>query len=315
LIHPIEIFYEWATRFNFTRRRLDTAALLAQWTNARDGHPLSAIPSLPAPPDLLVVVMTYERPEACSRLMARLAAAVEARGAKERVALLVIRDAGACDYEAPRALAVAVAPTLLWLDARERLGKARFWQSYQAALLVAERWRPVRTLFLHDDVDFEPDLLLHADVLWNATADDPRRRALYLFSSDADEPEGRWIHFPRRDMVDKACRLTNWLDLQAFMVDRAFFELLDYRMVPIHANRWRRRPMMSSGVGRQLTLRLRGRGTIYQAWPPLVAHGAEPSLANPEARGENDLDNRTEFARAVAARAAALGSAANPARR
>jgi hypothetical protein len=125
---------------------------------------------------------------------------------------------------------------------------------------------------------------------------------LYLFSSSDDEADGRWIEFRREELPGRECRLTNWLDLQAFLVDRPFFELLEYRLIPIHGNRWKRDPTLSSGVGRQLTVRLRGRGTVYQAWPPLVQHGSEPSVANREARQENDLDNRADYARALAAR-------------
>ena len=299
MYHPIEFIYELATRANLPSVvRLEEPALLARWTDIGARQPLKAIPRLGNPPERLVVVMTYERPDACASLMQQLERAVGREDARARTALLVMRDAGEGDYSAARALASSVASTVLWLEAREWLGKVRFWQSYQVAMLVARSWQPERTLFLHDDVEFDDDVLERANSIWQATAEDPRRRVLYLYSSDKDEPGGRWVRFGRREMPDKACRLTNWVDLQAFMVDRQFFELLNYRILPIHPNRWKRKPATSSGVGRQLTLRLRGRGTIYQAWPPLVCHGSQPSLANREARQENDLDNRAEYARA-----------------
>jgi hypothetical protein len=299
LYHPIELLYEVATRRNLSSFvRLDEAAHLARWTEAGARQPLLAVPRLDESPVRLVVVMTYERPDACVSLMRQLERAVGREHARARTALLVIQDAGESDYSQARALASSVASTVLWLEASEWLGKARFWQSYQLAMLVARSWLPGRTLFLHDDVELDDDVLERADAIWEATADDPMRRVLYLYSSDKDEPDGRWVRFARRELPEKACRLTNWVDLQAFMVDRQFFELLGYRMLPIHPNRWKRKPTMSSGVGRQLTLRLRGRGTIYQAWPPLVCHGSQPSLANREARQQNDLDNRAEYARA-----------------
>ena len=76
------------------------------------------------------------------------------------------------------------------------------------------------------------------------------------------------------------------------MVDRAFFALLRHRMVPVHPNRWRRKPTISSGVGKQLTVRLRGRGNVYQTNPPLVRHGGLVSEMNPEARALRPLDSR-----------------------
>jgi hypothetical protein len=175
---------------------------------------------------------------------------------------------------------------------------------HQTAFDVARLWRPERALYLQDDIEFEPDMLLRAERIWAATERDPLRRVLYLFSSSDDEAQGRWVSFDRRELQNVPFRLTNWFDLQAFMVDRQFFELLGYRMVEIHPNRWRRRPQQSSGVGRQLTRRLFGRANVYQAWPPLVAHGAEPSTMNPEARLQRSLDNRHEY-RQFAVRAAA----------
>jgi hypothetical protein len=136
-------------------------------------------------------------------------------------------------------------------------------------------------------------MLVRALELWRATERDLLRRVLYLFSSSDDEAHGRWVSFSRRDAG--LCRLTNWFDLQAFLVDGAFFELLSHRMVPIHENRWKRRPEQSSGVGRQLTRRLFGRAHVYQAWPPLVIHGAATSTMNPEARAARSLDNRADY--------------------
>jgi len=205
----------------------------------------------------------------------------------------VLHDACGRNYAAARDASRRVCPTQLWLDAHRRFGKAGFWKVHQTALSVAAAWRPQLALYLQDDVELEPDCLLRALELWRATAADPLRRVLYLFSSSDDEALGRWVRFERR--AHGSCRLTNWFDLQAFLVDRAFFELLGHRMVPVHPNRWLRGPRSSSGVGRQLTLRLFGRAHAYQAWPPLVVHGAAPSTMNPEARTLRTLDNRADY--------------------
>jgi hypothetical protein len=302
--HPRELALEWATRRNRpSAQPLHLGSALAGWSNGHRPGPVSE--SLPIPrsqPELLVVINTYDRPAPCLAQLQRVQRALAARGVSERSLLLVLHDACRQDYSAARRLAPSVAGTQLWLDARERFGKASFWQVYQTAFLLARHYRPARALFLHDDVEFEEDLLERADALWSATASDPLRRVLYLFSSRDDEANGRWIKFRRQQLPDQQCRLTNWLDLQAFLVDQAFFELLQYRLIPIHANRWKRDPARSSGVGRQLTLRLRGRANTYQAWPPLVKHGSEPSVANPEARQDNDLDNREDYERALATR-------------
>jgi hypothetical protein len=290
--HPVELLLEWETRKNRPRDRDECGPKVFERWQARLGQvPLHTL--LAAPPELAIVVTTFARPAAAERLFTSLHAALERAHLTERSALLVLHDACGRDYGRAQRAAQRLSPEVLWLEARQHFGKPEFWQVHQTALLVARAWRPRLCLYLQDDVEFEADLLLRALALWQATDADRLRRVLYLFSSSDDEQHGRWVHFERRD--DSPCRLTNWFDLQAFLVDQAFFTLLDHRMVPVHPNRWKRRPSMSSGVGRQFTRRLFGRAHIYQAWPPLVAHGAAPSTMNPEARVARSLDNRPDY--------------------
>lgn len=292
VFHPAELLFAWETWKNRPRERPGSGdALFERWVPALGQLPL--VPGGGASPELSIVLTTFARPAAAERLLADLYVALERARLTERAALLVLHDACGRDYARARQAAEGLAPRVLWLDARERFGKAEFWKVHQTALLVARAWQPQLCLYLQDDVEFEPDMLLRALGLWQATERDLRRRVLYLYSSSDDEHNGRWVNFQRRDAG--ACRLTNWFDLQAFLVDRSFFELLEHRMVPIHPNRWRRVPSQSSGVGRQFTRRLFGRAHVYQAWPPLVVHGAAPSTMNPEARRTRSLDNRTDY--------------------
>jgi hypothetical protein len=293
MFNPIELIHEWETRTNRLRPRPHTEADLgSHWVRTQDtGEVGLGVPAT----QLMIVVTTYDRPASAARLLSQLDTALRRSALSRGVALLVLHDACGRDYTAARAQARAIAPRHLWLDARQRFGKAGFWQIHQTAMDVARIWRPERALYLQDDVELDPALLARADALWQATAHDPLRRVLYLFSSRDDEQNGRWVSFERQPVANAPCRVSNWFDLQAFMVDRQFFELLDYRMVQIHPNRWKRAPEKSSGVGRQLTHRLFGRGNVYQAWPPLVAHGLEPSRMNPEARQKRALDNYDDF--------------------
>jgi hypothetical protein len=293
MFHPVELLNEWETHSNrLLRRAPDVAEYLARWSTESGAPP--RLEPLAAPPEWLIVLTTYRRPDGAAHTLERLGRALAAARVAERSALLVLHDRCSSDYARARELARRACATPLWLDAREHFGKPRFWQVHQSALLVARAWQPERALYLQDDVVFEPDLIERVDALWRATAQDAARRVLYLFSSRDDEPEGRWARFPRRDLPELGCRQTNWFDLQSFVVDRAFLELLDYRMVPIHPNRWKRQPETSSGVGRQLTLRAFGRASVYQAWPPLVRHGADPSTMNAAARSLRPLDNRSD---------------------
>jgi hypothetical protein len=290
--HPSELLLEWEMRANRPRRRRECGDVLLDRWSVLPGSS-AAIAALEHPPELMIVLTTFARPAAAARLLSDLSTALDRAGLTEQAALLVLHDACGRDYGQAQQLAAQSACQSLWLDARERFGKPGFWKIHQTALLVAQAWQPRLALYLQDDVEFDADFVTRALDLWHATDRDLLRRVLYLFSSKDDEANGRWVHFERSDRGP--CRLTNWFDLQAFLVDRSFFELLDYRMVPIHQNRWRRRPAQSSGVGRQFTRRLFERAHVYQSWPPLVIHGAAQSMMNPEARLQRSLDNRADY--------------------
>jgi hypothetical protein len=295
VLHPVELVHWLQMQLNRPPARLAEAQFWSLYQH--EGRLLDACP--PAldgrtRTELLVVITTYARPDSLHKGLLQLRATLDAVSPAPSLRLLVLNDRSPADYDAARAKAHALFGTdVTWLDASERLGKPGFWKAYQVAFLVARAVQPEFALFLQDDLEYAPVLLREAQSLWQATVSDARRRVLYLFSSAEDERFGRWTVFPRRRSKPGLYQ-TQWFDLQAFMVDRSFFELLAYRMVPIHDNRWRRRPGISSGVGRQLTVRLRGRGNVYQTRPALVLHGALHSEMNPAARARRPLDNRDE---------------------
>lgn len=296
VFHPSELL-QWA-RIRLNRpdaRDLDEPAFWSLYEH--DGQALvRAPPALTerAGVALLFVVTTYQRPDACAHLLSALGGALDALTPRPSALVLVLNDRGTRDYADARAEASrAFGGDLVWLDARARLGKPGFWKVYQTAFLAARALRPGHTFFLQDDLEFDRTMVAHALAHFGRVGADDTPLVLNLFSSNDDEPRGRWVRFRRRD-AGEGLRLTQWFDLNGFLVDQRFFALLDYKMIPIHANRWRRRPRISSGVGAQLTRRLFSRGNVYQAAPPLVFHGAYESEMNAEARRRRTLDNRAE---------------------
>ncbi|HSB55893.1 MAG TPA: hypothetical protein VLD58_16135 [Gemmatimonadales bacterium] len=293
---PLE---DWLKRLEVRLNRplfhLEPAA--AFWSLYQDpagpltGAPPSLTRASAAPCDLLIAITTYNRAESCARLLAALPETLAQAGRSLRLHLVVLQDGPDGDYAAAQALAATLfGERLTWLTARERLGKRGYWKAYQTLFLAAESLRPAHALFLQDDLEFEPSFLGECYRRWEALAGDAGRRVLYLFASDDDEPEGRWVKF-RREEARAGARLTRWFDLQGYFVDRAFFDLLRYRMFAVSDRRWLKQPY-SSGVGEQLTRRLFPRASVYQAHPSLVYHGAHASEMNPEARSARSLDNR-----------------------
>jgi hypothetical protein len=243
------------------------------------------------PVDFLFVITTYNRAAPCQRLVTELARNARAL-APARSHVVVLDDASAQDYAGARgALKEHFPEAHAYLRARRNVGKAGFWKTYQTAFFAAQHLRPRHAIFLQDDLELRERFLENALETWNAI-EDPRKRVLNLFTAADDEPGGRWVRFQRVEFDHARYRLTQWFDLAAFLVDSSFFELLGYRIFPVHQNRWKRNPVISSGVGAQLTRRLYGRGNVYQVTEPLLSHGSEPSLMNPEARQVRPFDNR-----------------------
>lgn len=240
--------------------------------------------------DFLIFINTFNRAAACERAVRALQEAVRLAGVEPLV--VVLDDCSRQDYGGvSRALEAIWRGQYISLRAKENLGKQRFWETYATAFALARSWPGVPALFLQDDIEFAPDFLKQARAML-ASLNDPKVAVLNLFACADDKQNGQWLMFRRQPLPEKGVNLVQWFDLQCYLAHGRFFETMDYRMFPVSAYRWASRPSLSSGVGRQLTLRLWGRGNVYQVMTPLAFHGGEASLMNPEARARRSLDNR-----------------------
>lgn len=244
----------------------------------------------------LVVITTCGRSRPLRTLLDRLRDSIVGAGYQTDFSFLVIEDASQEDYEhVRRHVFDQFQQPCQWLRSRERMGKRGYFRIYQAAFSYIKQSRAERILFLQDDVDFDGDLVLRANLLFSQIKsqdiDSPLPLLLNLFSSSDDEPDGRWVKFSRRQHPVLPLRQTQWFDLNGYLVERRVLELLRFRVTPISESRWEKDSSLSSGVGRQLTQRLNRRAEIFQCFPPLIFHGREPSVMNSEARRERSLDN------------------------
>lgn len=82
---------------------------------------------------------------------------------------------------------------------------------------------------------------------------------------------------------------TGWVDCN-FFANRYFFESLGWKIKPISLIRWERNPLLSSGVGKQISNRLFYRKAgMFQVSEKIVVHGNYESVMNPEERKINPL--------------------------
>lgn len=277
-------------------RRLLPAALVprdevrwVRWTPRRATPVMSPLDR----PRLVVFVTTYRRAEPYRRLMDQIAGQIDSSPVADSCAAVVLDDASpGPDYPAAHeAVAARWGERVRILRAEHNLGKAGYWQTVQRALDECRTIRPELMLFVQDDLELASGAIRDALAIWDDIAD-PRKAVLNLFAAAEDEPEGRWVHLPRRHVPGARHRETGWFDLAAFLAGPRFFEITRHEVFPVHASRWRARPAISTGVGRQLTRRIWNRGTVYQVVETLAYHGAESSQMNTAARAERPMDNR-----------------------
>jgi len=252
-----------------------------------------AEPRTPAP-ELAIVITTHARADACLGLLETLEEAVREAGLERRAFVIVLEDASDHDYSAVlELLERSFAGCFTFYRSSVWLGKRGRWLVYQQALDALRALQPSQVLFLEDDVRVTRTLVSSALARWQAI-DDPAKAVLYLCRFDDDEIEGRWIRFRRVARHEARVSLTQWFDLHAFLAGGRFLDSLRYEMFPPWPSRWEGDPSRSSGVSEQFTLRLYGRGNVYQVDESLAFHGRMPSLLNVDARRARPLDNYSQ---------------------
>lgn len=136
------------------------------------------------------------------------------------------------------------------------------------------------------------DIVLHTgffDTLiqqWNAI-EDPDKATLSFFYDSLRRGKPCWGRFTPINQGNYW--LTQWLDM-AFLAPRHTLEVLNFEVLPVDSSRWKDNPLLSSGVGQQLSQRLRKlRLKMYHLDRDLADHGMHESRMHPEARRLNPL--------------------------
>lgn len=163
-------------------------------------------------------------------------------------------------------------------------GKKRYWSLVNKIFDCLSMHNADYNFYLGDDLEVGLSFFWDAIKQWELIEDE-KKIALNLLR---DARIKSWTNFDRveRNFSGSSIFQTQWVDM-IMIFDR---KLLLQRLEEIPLTRWDKKPLLSSGVGQQLSSKLNQIGyTMYQVKKSLVVHGNHSSEMNPEERILNPL--------------------------
>lgn len=166
----------------------------------------------------------------------------------------------------------------------EKLGRERYWHQWKLAFMLCAESDDDLFIFMPDDflkLNYKKIVELHEYL--------KHRSYSYNLIND-----GRTECF--RQFTPKETSIEPWETLQIGFNDCGFFcnrktlKLLNFRFDPVNPLRFVNNPYISSGVGQQLTMRMRDNG-VFMLMPEksLAFHGDHPSVMHGIERVNNPL--------------------------
>lgn len=193
-------------------------------------------------PKVLVCITSYNRQDNLIGLCAAL---------QDENNQSIIPDIAVFDDCTPN-LTILRGPGIKFIQSKEHRGKEGFWKTWQDIFNYCKEHEYEYYLFLQDDVEPCPDFIERAIDIYNEAASicvSPIRTNYSMYQG-----KSRWGAKPVERHEDYT--VSHYFDCFS-IVKRDFFEALDWTINPISPSP---DPFKSSGVGRQITLRLQEKG-------------------------------------------------------
>lgn len=232
---------------------------------------------------ITIAITTFSRPDSCLRLLKD----IERWRKTYRVRVTVFDDCSPDDYREVQGFLRAQG--WQWVRSNRNHGKKLWWKWVSDILARWSRDASDYFYFIQDDIRLCDDFFTRTIQQWEQISD-PRKMALYLLRDEQRDKIGVqcWTAFKSR--IEGTVERTQWLDCNAFLCTSAMVKMLDGRLDPIPPKRWKSNPTLSSGVGRQMSVRLTHlKGKIYRTLHSYVLHMDEKSSMNPDVRLKNPL--------------------------
>lgn len=170
-------------------------------------------------------------------------------------------------------------------------GKRQYWKLCNYALTkIKESFSDYDYYIkLDDDCRLVNNFFIRCINIWENITD--KKKICLNFRLDSREGTPVWTNvLPKRVIINNIpLYLAQWVDMD-FMCTRKMFNVLHFKIDPQNDKRWENNPNMSSGVGRNISLRLyRKRYNLYLTTESLVIHDHHDSKMNPDERNNNPL--------------------------
>jgi hypothetical protein len=161
-----------------------------------------------------------------------------------------------------------------------REGKKGFWKQMDKAFKWAKESNCDWFVFMPDDfLNLNTERI---ECLMNNVKEP------FAFNLIFDGRVNQWIPFEPTKVFEIDAIEVGYCD-GGFFCSRNTLELLSFEMLPVEDS-WFNRPNKSSGIGRQLTERMRAKNVkLYCPVKSLAYHGTHESMMNPEERKLNPL--------------------------
>ena len=232
--------------------------------------------------DITILITTYNRPGELRRLVKGLIA----DAGQLKVLCKVYNDGSELSYEGMPAGNETF--KIEYIGVQSHHGKTDYWKLINRIFQDLRATKSRFYIHLPDDVQVKPGFLGHAIDTYQSITD-PRKICLNLYLDSFRIGKACWTK-----ILPKICRFgaknvfrIGWVDM-CYLADRRFFEELDYEIKPIPIVRWQNNPKRSSGVGMQISDRLR-RFSMYQVRDCFLSSAEIPSRMHPHRPLHEDL--------------------------
>jgi hypothetical protein len=227
-----------------------------------------------------IYITSYNRPEMLSKLVDQI---IQQMGGQINFDILIFDDKS-------DQLPIISTNLVTLITNEEHRGKEYYWKTWHEMFVIAHLRKDKYSFFLPDDITLCDNFFEIAIQKFEYLKPlDHKLACLSLLTDDQRKlaPHACWTGKQSKEQHGEI--LSHFNDC-CFICDNKFFEYLDYTIQEIPLSRWNRDKNLSSGVGRQISLRLMNKeASMYHCFNSLVRHGEHESKMNPDERQINKL--------------------------